>query len=194
MAAGAEFTEKRVSGKIEYTGKVFSVRRDIVELHTGKRVEREVVEHSGGVVILPFTDNGKILMVRQYRYPLEKTMLELPAGRIEPGERPRAAAKRELSEETGCTARKLLYMGVIYPSPGFCDEALHMYAAIGLKRGKSHPDEDEHLTMTSVPLDKVTGMIMSNAIKDAKTLVGITKFLTLMSHAIEESDGEDGGA
>jgi ADP-ribose pyrophosphatase len=189
--AGALFTEKRISGKTQFSGRVFSVKLDTVELHTGKRVEREVVEHSGGVVILPMTANGKVIMVRQFRYPFSKTLLELPAGKIEPGEHHRAAARRELSEETGYAARRLLYMGEIYPSPGFCNEVLHMYAALGLRRGQARPDEDEYLRVVPVPIGKLTQMVASNVIRDAKTFVGVTKFMILLNRIISAKEGDD---
>jgi ADP-ribose pyrophosphatase len=174
------YTEKRVSSETVFAGNVFSARRDEAVLHNGKRVTREVVEHNGGVVIAPITNDGRVLMVRQYRYPIGEEMLELPAGRLEPGEGHRKAARRELSEETGCTAKHLLYLGVMYPSPGFCEEALHLYIAFGLRRGEAHPDEDEFLTLRAMPVEKVIDMIRSNAITDAKTIVGIFRALLCM--------------
>ncbi|MDR1589296.1 MAG: NUDIX hydrolase [Oscillospiraceae bacterium] len=185
------YTEKRVSGETMFTGKVFSVRRDEAVLHNGKRVTREVVEHNGGVVIVPFTDAGRILMVKQYRYPIGEEMLELPAGRLEPGEGHRKAARRELSEETGYRAKHLMYLGVIYPSPGFCEEALHMYVAFGLRRGEAHPDEDEFLTVKAMRPEKVLDMIKSSAITDAKTIAGV--FKAILCIMPDELRGQDGG-
>ncbi|MDR2358119.1 MAG: NUDIX hydrolase [Oscillospiraceae bacterium] len=185
------YTERRVSSEVVFRGEVFSARRDEAALHTGKRVTREVVEHSGGVVIAPFTNDGRVLMVRQYRYAIGEEMLELPAGRLEPGEGHRKAARRELSEETGCSAKHLLYLGVIYPSPGFCEEALHLYVAFGLKRGEAHPDEDEFLAVRAVKVEKVLDLIRSNSITDAKTIAGI--FRALLCAPADESRKSSGG-
>jgi ADP-ribose pyrophosphatase len=167
------YTERRISGETKFEGKVFSVRRDVAQLHNGKRVPREVVEHSGGVVVVPVTEKREVVAVRQYRYPVARELLEVPAGRLEPGENRADAARRELSEETGCRAEELLYLGEIYPSPGFCEETLHIYLATGLKRGEAHPDEDEFLTAETIPLREMADMIARNEIKDAKTIAGI---------------------
>jgi ADP-ribose pyrophosphatase len=184
-----DYTERRVSGESVFTGNVFSARRDVAELHNGKLVTREVVEHSGGVVVVPVTDGREVVMVRQYRYAVEEELLELPAGRLEPGEGHQEAARRELSEETGCEADGLRYLGVLYPSPGFCEETLHVYLATGLRRGETHPDEDEFLTAETAPLRKIRDMIARNEIKDAKTIAGLYMALLCMDDA---ATGEDG--
>lgn len=169
------FFEEPVGSRTDYNGIIVSVKTDEVRLQNGKIVPREVVVHSGGVVIAAVTDDGKLLAVRQYRYPVSEELLELPAGKLERGEDPLECAKRELSEETGCTAETWVDLGKIYPSPGFCDEALYIFLAAGLVYGEAHPDEDEFLSVTRVSFDDFWDMIMSNALPDAKTIAGVVK-------------------
>ena len=170
-----EFFEKQIETKTVYEGMIVDIRRDIAEIQNGKHVPREVVVHPGGVGIVPLTDDHKILMVRQYRYPMEQELLEIPAGKLSDGEDPFDCAVRELSEETGCTAGRYVFLGEIYPSPGFCREILHLYLALDLQQGKMHLDEDELLSVEAVPIDKLVSKIMSNEIMDAKTIIGILK-------------------
>ena len=145
------FFEKQVSTETVYTGRIVNVRSDIAELHNGRKVPREVVEHPGGVAIVPLTALGEVLMVRQYRYPMAEELLEIPAGKLESCEDHADCARRELSEETGCTAGTLLYLGPIYPSPGFSGEILHIYLATELEHGEMHLDEGEFLSVEAVP-------------------------------------------
>ena len=169
------FFEKQVETKTVYEGIVVNVRRDIAELQNGNRAQREVVEHPGGVGIVPVTQDNKVLMVRQYRYPMEEEVLEIPAGKLSVGEDPFECAKRELSEETGCVAGKYVDLGVVYPSPGFCRETLFLYLALDLHRGEMHLDENELLSVEEIDLDVLVDMIMSNELADAKTVIGILK-------------------
>ena len=170
-----KFYEKQIKTKTVYEGIVVNVRRDIVALQNGNESEREVVEHPGGVGIVPVTSDNKILMVRQYRYPMEEEVLEIPAGKLDAGEDPFECAKRELSEETGCTAGKYVGLGKIYPSPGFCRETLYLYLALDLKQGEMHLDENELLSVEEVEIDTLVDMIMKNKLHDAKTVVGVLK-------------------
>ena len=158
-----------------YEGLIVNVRRDVAEIQTGRRVPREVVEHPGGVAIVPVTDDGKILMVRQYRYPMEQELLEIPAGKLGFGEDPFDCAVRELREETGCTAGKIVSLGETYPSPGFCRETLHIYLALELRQGEMNLDEDELLSLEPHPIDDLLAKIMANDLPDAKSIVGIMK-------------------
>ncbi len=169
------FFEKQISTKTVYRGRIVTIRNDIAELLNGHHVPREVVEHPGGVAIVPVDDNGSVLMVRQYRYPMEEELLEIPAGKLEYCEDHYDCAVRELSEETGCTAEKLVYLGPIYPSPGFSKEILYIYLATGLARGDAHPDEDEFLSVEAVPINALVDQIMAGEIKDGKTIIGIFK-------------------
>ena len=170
-----EYFEKQISTETVYRGRIVNVRNDIAELRNGHHVPREVVEHPGGVAVVAVDDNGCVMMVRQYRYPMEEELLEIPAGRLEYGENHYDCAVRELSEETGCTARDIVYLGPIYPSPGFSRETLYIYLATGLVRGAAHPDEDEFLSVEAVPIDVLVGQIMAGEIKDGKTIIGILK-------------------
>ena len=169
------FFEKQISSETVFSGIIVDVRSDIAELQTGKHVSREVVVHPGGVGIVPLTDDGKIILVRQYRYPMGQELLEIPAGKLDKNEDPLECAKRELSEETGCTASELVSLGAIYPSPGFCTEVLHLYLALGLKQGKMHLDEDEHLSVETICIDELMKKVMNNELSDAKTVIGILK-------------------
>jgi ADP-ribose pyrophosphatase len=169
------FFEKQISTETVYKGKIVNIRNDVAELHNGARVLREVVEHPGGVAIVPVTEKGEVLMVRQYRYPMGEELLEIPAGKLETCEDHRDCAVRELSEETGCSAGELTYLGPIYTSPGFSCEILYIYLATRLTRGEAHPDENEFLDVEAVPLSALVGMIMSGDVRDAKTIVGILK-------------------
>lgn len=168
-------TEKRIDGEVKYKGVIVTVRLDRAELVNGKIVRREVVEHPGGVTVLPIDENGVCTMVRQFRYPFGRMMLEAPAGKLEPGEDPFESAKRELSEETGYTADEWIDLGACCTSPGFSSEVLHIYLALGLHEGRSHPDEDEFLNTEKISLSELSRMVMDNEIDDAKTIVAVLK-------------------
>ena len=169
------FFEKQIEAETVYEGIVVNVRRDVAELQNGATACREVVEHPGGVGIVPLTDDGKVLMVRQYRYPMEEELLEIPAGKLGVGEDPLECAARELSEETGCAAGRLVDLGAMYPSPGFCRETLYVYLALDLRYGEMHLDENELLSVEAVGIDELVGMIMRNELPDAKSIIGIMK-------------------
>ena len=170
-----EFFEKQISTKTVYRGRIVNVRNDIAELKNGHHVPREVVEHPGGVAVVAVNDKGYVMMVRQYRYPIGEELLEIPAGKLEHGEDHYDCAVRELSEETGCIAKNIVYLGPIYPSPGFSKEILYIYLASGLVCGAAHPDEDEFLSVEAVPMETLIMKIMTGEIKDAKTIIGILK-------------------
>ncbi|MEL4105501.1 NUDIX hydrolase [Oscillospiraceae bacterium WX1] len=169
------FFEEPLSSKIVFRGRIVSVRDDMARLQNGKEAHREVVEHPGGVAIVPLLHDNSVLMVRQYRFCMSEELLEIPAGKLEYGEDPLECAIRELSEETGCRAEKMIYFGPIYPSPGFSQEILHIYLATGLVRGEMHPDEDEFLSVETIALEALIAQIMAGAIKDAKTIIGLMK-------------------
>jgi len=170
-----EYFEKQLEARTLYKGMIVNVRRDLAELQNGSRVQREIVEHPGGVGIIPVTRDNKVLMVRQYRYPMEEELLEIPAGKLDAGESPLECAARELSEETGCTAGKYVDMGAIYPSPGFCRETLYLYLALDLRRGEMHLDENELLSVEPFGIDELIEKIMANELPDAKTIIGVLK-------------------
>lgn len=164
-----KLTEKTVSKNYVYKGRIINVRCDDAELPNGLPCTREVVEHNGGVCIAPITDNNELIFVRQFRYPYMEEILELPAGKLEKGENPFEAGKRELEEETGRVADEYFDFGKFYPSPGYCGEIIHLYAARGLKTTAMHPDEDEFLEVTKIPLAKAVDMVMNGEIRDGKT-------------------------
>ena len=170
-----DFAEKRIDGEEKYKGVIVRVRLDRVELCDGKLTRREVVEHPGGVCILPVDENKVCTMVRQFRYPFGRMMLEAPAGKLEYGEDPLDCAVRELSEETGYQAEQLVYMGAMCTSPGFSTELLHLYLALGLRAGESHPDEGEFLNTEKIPLEQLVRMVMDNEIDDGKTIAAVLK-------------------
>ena len=170
-----EFFEKQIKTKTVYEGLIVNVRSDIAEIQNGKHVPREVVEHPGGVGIVPVTDNNKVLMVRQFRYPMEEELLEIPAGKLGKDEAPIDCAVRELSEETGCKAGRIIDLGAVYPSPGFCRETLFLFLALELQQGDIHLDEDELLSVEPVDIDELIELIMANALPDAKSIIGIMK-------------------
>ena len=169
----SEFYERQLASKRLLEGKIVNVREDTVELVNGKSSFREVVEHPGGVVILAVNERREAYMVRQYRYPMGEELLEAPAGKLERGEKPHDGAVRELKEETGLTAGKMIYFGATYPSPGFCDERLHMFLALDLTEGEACPDEDEFLRVSKLGLDELADMAMRGEIPDGKTINAI---------------------
>ncbi len=174
-------TEKQISSKYIFKGKIINLRVDEALLPNGATASREVIEHQGGVCVVPLTENGEILMVEQFRYPYQEVVLEIPAGKKDPNEEPLECGKRELKEETGATALNYRSLGEIYPSPGYCGEIIYMYLATGLSYGETNPDEDEFLNIKKVPLEKVVEMIMSGEIKDSKTQAAILKIARLLN-------------
>lgn len=166
------FKETTISSKTVFSGKVINLRVDEVETINKNIATREIVEHNGGVGIVAF-DGDKILLVKQYRRPFDEAVLEIPAGKLEKGEEPLACAFRELEEETGYKTTVLDLMTVIYPTPGFCTEKLHIYFTNKLIKSKTNFDEDEYLELYRYTLDEAVNMIKNGEIKDAKTIVGI---------------------
>ncbi|NCB51566.1 MAG: NUDIX hydrolase [Clostridia bacterium] len=170
-----EWIEKRIDGETLYRGIIVNVRRDRAELVNGNVVGREVVEHPGGVTILPVEEDGTAWCVRQFRYPFCREMLEAPAGKLERGEDHYQCAVRELSEETGLSADEMVYLGPCCTSPGFSTEILHIYLALGLHPGKMHLDVDEFLNVEKHSLDDLVRKVMSGEIDDAKTIIAVLK-------------------
>jgi len=170
-----DYTEKTLSREEIYRGKVVDLHKDRILLPDGREGIREVMEHPGGVTVLPLDEQGNVYCVRQFRYPLGQHLLEVPAGKLERGEDPLECAVRELSEETGFTADRLIDLGKIYPSPGYSAETLYLYLALGLHAGKMHPDEGEFLDVEPHPLAELTEMIMLGQLSDGKTVAAVLK-------------------
>lgn len=176
-----ELTEKTLNEEYIYKGRIIKVRRDEVELPNGHKSMREVVEHSGGVCVLPLTDRDEVVFVRQFRYPYKEVILEIPAGKRDHGEEsPLECGKRELAEETGAKADKYTSLGELYPSPGYCGEVIYMFLATGLTFGDTNPDEDEFLNVEKIPFDKALDMVLSDEIKDSKTQCALMKAAILL--------------
>ena len=170
-----DLTEKPIKQDYIYKGKIVNLRVDDALLPNGTTAKREIVEHPGGVCVAALTENDELLFVEQFRYPYFELVLELPAGKLEYGEDPFEAGKRELKEETGATAEKYEDLGKLYPTPGYCGEIIHMYLARGLNFGEQNLDSDEFLEVKKIPLKKAFEMVMNNEIRDSKTQVGIVK-------------------
>ena len=175
-----ELWEKTVESQTLFQGKIVTLKLDKAQLVNGRVTGREVVEHPGGVAILPLFDDGTVSIVRQFRYPFQEVVTELPAGKLEKGEDHRPAALRELEEEVGATCGKLTYLGCLYLSPGFSTEVLHMYLAQELQQGPSHPDEDEFLETVRVPFSTLVQQVLSGEIVDAKTVATVLKTKLLL--------------
>lgn len=173
------FEEKTLSGEKVYDGKFIQVSKYDVEISTGKKAIREVVNHPGGVVVVAQKDENTILMVKQYRYPIKQVFLELPAGRLEKNENPDLAIKRELEEETGYIAKTWKSLGFIYTTPGICDEKLYLYYATDLEFKKQQPEDGEIIEYFEYNLDKVFEMIKSGEINDSKTICAIMRAFKL---------------
>lgn len=170
---------KVLSSKIAYKGRVFNITADRVLEPNGITAERDVVRHSGSVVILPVEDSAdpRILLERQYRYSARAYMWELPAGRIDPGETTLAGAKRELAEETGYRAKRWKKHLFFYPSPGFLDETMTVFLAQGLTPGEAQPEDDEKIEFELIPISRVVKMIASGQIRDGKTIASVLWFI-----------------
>ncbi|MEA4894121.1 MAG: NUDIX hydrolase [Oscillospiraceae bacterium] len=170
-----DYTETLVRHINGYNGLIVNTSLDRVMLQNGEHTLREVVEHPGGVTVIPIDDNGFVYCVRQFRYPMLEHLLEVPAGKLEKEEEPLQCAERELSEETGITASEYVYLGKIYPSPGFCREILYIYMARGLSFGTAHPDHNEFLDVEKIHIDELVRLVMGNEITDAKTVIAVLK-------------------
>ncbi len=175
-AAHSRTKARLISSRTVYRGPVFWVTTDEVEEPGGIRVRRDVVHHIGSVVILAVDDSKStkhVLLERQYRHAANAYLWELPAGRIDPGEKPLPAAKRELLEETGYTAARWRRILHFYASPGFVAETMSVYLATGLRAGAAQPEDDELIQMRMVPLPTAVRMVLSGTIKDAKTISSV---------------------
>ena len=174
MMPDIDFIEKTLNSQLVYDGKVLKVYKDDIKISTGQKSFREVVRHPGGIVIAALKDENKILMVKQFRYPISKAVYELPAGKLEKNEDVLFAAKRELEEETGYCAKSWKSLGYINTSPGFSDEKLYLFLAEELYYTKCHPDEGEIIQCFEFDI-KVYKMISDGEINDSKTICGIFK-------------------
>jgi len=156
-----------------YDGKVLALDVDEVEEPEGVRVVREVVRQQGSVAALPVLDDGRVVLIRQYRYAVDERVWEVPAGRIDPGETPEAGARRELVEEVGYEAARMEPLCVFYTTPGFCDERMNLYRASGLRAVPARPEEDERIETGRFTLDEARAMIARGEIREGKTLVAL---------------------
>lgn len=166
---GNMFEEVTVSSQSIFQGKIISLQVDTVKLPDGSEATREIVRHPGAVAVLAIHE-GKMVVVEQFRKPLNKSEIEIPAGKLDPGESPETAAMRELKEETGYTADSLIPLGSYYTSPGFADEIIYIYAAENLQQGEMQLDEDEFLQVTELTLEEAYEAMRQGRIHDAKTI------------------------
>ena len=168
----ADIAERPLSEDLVFTGHIFSVSRMRVELPDGREAERDVVRHPGAVAIVALTDDGRICLVRQYRASLGRVTVEIPAGKLAPGEDPLECARRELVEETGMEAERIAYLTTIATSVGFTDELIHIYMAPGLSFSASSPDADEFINVDLVEIGELVDAVLDGRIEDVKTVVG----------------------
>lgn len=177
--------EKTLSVKPIYDGRIIHAHVDDVELENGTVTKREVVDHPGGVSVAVLTGKNELIFVRQFRYPYKKVLLELPAGKLEPGEDPFEAVKREQLEETGTRGDNYISLGEVYPTPGYCGEIIRLWACRAAEgQQELSLDEDEFLDTERIPLDRAVEMVCNNEIPDAKTQIGILKTAFLVKNGL----------
>lgn len=169
--------EETLSSRKVFEGRALKLRVDSVKLPNGRKTTREIVEHENCVAIVALDDADNILLVKQFRKPVEKDLLEIPAGGIDPGETPEDAVRREMREETGFLPQKVAKLGGFYSSPGFCTEYLHLYLATDLVASPLQAEDSESISLVRVPLGQITGLIASGSICDAKSIAGLLAFL-----------------
>lgn len=168
--------EKLIKSDTIFKGKIINLRVDTVEVvQNGNITTRELVEHPGGVGIVAVTPENKVCLVKQYRRPFDEIIMEIPAGKLEWGEDHYACGVRELREETGYTAEQFVYLGEFYSTPGFCNEKIHLYLAMGLTAGEKDLDENEFVELYEYSFDELMDMVSENKIKDGKTVIGILR-------------------
>ncbi len=172
MAAGS-LEEKFLSGEEVFSGTLLRVRRDVVRLPDGKETVREYVRHPGAVAIVALTGEGRVVLERQHRYALRRDFIEIPAGKLEPGEQHLATAKRELQEETGYVASEWTRLGLIHNAIGYSDEGIELWLARGLEERGAKLDEEEFLETFTLPVAEAVAMVRDGRITDAKTVAGL---------------------
>ena len=178
----SQFEEKQLEREEIYDGAVLHVVKDKILLPDGNTSFREFCLHKGAVAVIPITENNEAILVRQFRYAHHREFLEIPAGKFDfVGEEPLAAAKRELSEETGAEAESYVSLGVLDTTPALIDEKIHMYMATGLTDGEMHLDEDEFLSVHKIPLKELVEMVMRGEIRDGKTQIAILKAARILN-------------
>ena len=178
-----DIREKTINSTKIYDGRIIKLTVDTVITPGGNEATREIIRHPGGVGVVAIDENNMIYLVEQYRIPYDEVLLEIPAGKIDPGETDvEKAARRELREETGLSADALEFIGNFYPSVGFLDEDLRLFMAKGLSMGETDPDEDEFLNLVKIPFDEAVAMVMDNRIKDGKTIAAILKVNNIKNH------------
>ncbi len=188
----ADLHEQILNSEIAWQGKIFNVERMEVRLPNGHTSMRDVVRHCGAAAVVALTENGKIALVRQYRTSLDRVTVEIPAGKLDPGEDPLECAKRELKEETGFVAGRIAYLTTIATSCGFSDELIHIYLATQLSFEGANPDEDEFLNVDLVPVNELVDAVLDGKIEDAKTVVGALA-CDVMAHrlAVDAMEGQE---
>lgn len=165
--------EKTISSDRIYTGKVISLKVDTVEIENKGYQKREIVEHQGAVAIVALTDDDKVVLIKQFRKPIEQVIWEIPAGKLEIGETPRECAIRELKEETGYSAKNIKLIHKFFTSSGFSNQKIYIFLATGLTKGEHEFDEDEIIEKYEIDINEARNMVIKNEIEDAKTAIGI---------------------
>ena len=170
-----DYVEKTVKKNYLYEGKILSLRKDDALTADGKPCIREIIEHSGGACVL-YVEDGKVLLVRQYRYAYGESIYEIPAGKLDKGEDPAVAAARELEEEAGLKAGRLEKLFVIYPTPGYTNEKIYLYRAFDCQKTAAHLDDGEFLDVVYLSLDRVKEMLKNGQINDSKTIIALQAY------------------
>jgi len=168
--------EKTLSSQLIYEGRAVKLRVDTVKMASGRETTREIVEHSDCVAIIAIDADDNVLLVNQFRKPVERELLEIPAGGIEPGEDPVATVRREMSEETGYLPRKVERLGGFYSTPGYCTEYLYLYLVTDLIPSQLHAEDTENIRLVRVPISQIPSLITSGSICDAKSIAGLLTF------------------